>query len=326
MKTLSHRKSQCAQYQQSLNASPGLERFKEHQSLIDSFADGKATKGYRRKGAFILFLSFLFSSVLGQGWVNFRNDSESLFSVRNAEGAAVGLNGTYYFSLLTAPAGTIDIGRFTFSGVYATNLSVAGRFFGGSTVAVPNWAIGASESYLIAGWSASLGIDWNPGWLDGVFSVSGNFGLSSISTGIAGGFISTNQPPLPPLNLFRGATGIPTGFSLYPVSVPEPSAVALAVTGMGLMLFAYRRTWVNRCLASGPPERRGGGVSQVSHDAPDDGEEGGKNCQNNYRGLEMAKKHAPAAIADDQLKQQQQYEIVPAPILEMSNFVNNRHD
>jgi hypothetical protein len=208
---------------------------------------------YRRQALFGLVLSLVFPSAFAQGWINFLNSPVTLFSVRNSNGTEIGLNGTYYFSLLTAPVGTSDPAQFVFNGVYATNQPVAGRFFGGSFLAVPNWGIGSSKSYLIAGWSASLGFTWNPAWLDGVFSSSGYFGMSPIGTGVAGGIFDTNKPPIPPLNLF-GGTGIQAGFSLYPVDVPEPPSAAIATLGAGLLFFWSRRVLTAKSGSQGQSE------------------------------------------------------------------------
>lgn len=192
------------------------------------------------KRTFFALLFLAAFSAFPQGWVNFMNSPATLFSVVDPGGPHVSSIGTFYFSLLTAPAGTGDPAQFTFSGLYATNQATAGRFFGGTFLAAPNWAIGSSQAYLIAGWSASLGYEWNQAWLNGVASGSGYFGVSSIATGIAGGIFDTNKPPIPPLNLFGGATGIASGILLYPVDVPEPSTAALAACGAGL-LFHWRR-------------------------------------------------------------------------------------
>jgi hypothetical protein len=163
------------------------------------------------------------------------NSPATLFSVKNPDGTDVVLSGTYYFSLLAAPPGVVDFSQFTFTGLYATNQAVAGRFFGGTFLEAPNWVVGTAKSFLIAGWSASLGPTWNSIWLNGDFSSSGLFGLSDIGTGVAGGIIDTNRPPLPPLNLFGGSTGLQSGFSLSPVGLPEPSTATITTVGIALM-------------------------------------------------------------------------------------------
>lgn len=191
-----------------------------------------------------LLTYFMLPSLFAQGWINFINSPTTLFSVRSSGGAEVGINGSYYFGLLTAPPGTVDPAQFSFSGVYATNAAVAGRFLGGTFLPVPNWEVGTSKSYLIAGWSGSLGSEWNAAWLDGMFSRTGYFGLSAIGTGVAGGIFDTNMPPIPPLNLF-GGTGIQAGFSLFPVGVPEPATAAIVAVGVAVLTLLARahRFW-----------------------------------------------------------------------------------
>jgi len=69
--------------------------------------------------------------------------------------------GSFYFGLFIAPAGTTDPSLFSFSGCYETNLA-NGRISGGNGVSVPNWPAGTTRSFLVRGWSADLGHDWNP--------------------------------------------------------------------------------------------------------------------------------------------------------------------
>lgn len=214
--------------------------FKFLRCLPGGVPKAAGTSGARERALCALLLSLIFPSAFAQGWINFMNSPATLFSVRDSTGAQVGINGTYFFSVLTAPLGTIDPGQFTFGGLYATNLQVAGRFAGGAFVSAPNWAAGTSKSFMIAGWSANLGFVWDPAWLTGVFSHPGYFGVSAIATGEAGGIISTNLPPLPPLNPFGGGTGLQSGFSLYAVDVPEPSTAQITALGTGL-IFLWRR-------------------------------------------------------------------------------------
>jgi PEP-CTERM motif-containing protein len=185
---------------------------------------------------FIFLLSFGISAASAQGEINFINGPATLFTIREGSGAFVPPEpGTYYFALLTAPAGTTDPLQFTFSGVYATNFRVAGFLFGGNNVAVPGWMPGTSRSFLVAGWTSSLGHDWNQDWLTGTFNAIGYFSLSSVGMGPAGGF--DGPFPYPPLNLFGGATGIQTGLTL--TAVPEPSTAA--VVGLGVATLALFR-------------------------------------------------------------------------------------
>jgi hypothetical protein len=173
-----------------------------------------------------LSLSLGATTILAQGIVDFYNTSTTLVSSGPAgqETVISGPPGAYYFGLLIAPPGSSQLSQFTFSGLYATNIvpSIPGQVFGGYSVRVPNWVAGTSMSFLVAGWSASLGHDWSPQWTSGVFAGSGEFGLSSIGTGTSG---ALGAPPLSPSPMFGGLSGIQTGWDLSPV--PEPSVLGL---------------------------------------------------------------------------------------------------
>ncbi len=188
-------------------------------------------------------------AVFGQGTVSFYNTPTSLISV-----GAVGQQNlitdprdAYYFGLLIAPAGTAAVNQFTFSGLLAMNSGPGfpGRLLGGQNAPVPGWVPVTEMSFFVAGWSASLGHDWRQQWMDGVFSTSGYFGLSTIATGVSGG--AGGGAPFSPLNLFGGPTGIQEGFNLFPV--PEPSAVTLL--GLGAIFGAWRARRACRARNSG---------------------------------------------------------------------------
>jgi hypothetical protein len=95
--------------------------------------------------------------------------------------------------------------------------------------------------FEVAGWSASLGHDFNNSWVlaDGsanpAITGAGFFGVSTINSGIAGG----GAQSLPPQPIF-GSIGVP-GFNLGPVGVPEPSTMALAGLGAAALLIFRRR-------------------------------------------------------------------------------------
>jgi PEP-CTERM motif-containing protein len=192
-----------------------------------------------KKLAAVLCLSALTTGAFAQGLVSFINSSTTLSTYQPTVGSAAvatgGAAGSWYYGLLIS---STPAGPFSFSGAYATNIAAAGRFFGGTSVAVTGWGAGLTESYEVAVWSASLGPTWKAGWLTGNFGgVSGNFGISSVATQVSGGAGSPASPPTP---LFGGANGIQSGFNA-PVTVPEPTSMALAGLGAAALLIFRRR-------------------------------------------------------------------------------------
>ena len=102
----------------------------------------------------VIFLSILVFTVAGygQGLVNFLNSPTTLVSLL-MPGDVVPVSiqwppGSYYFGLLTGPAGTTNLSQFSFSGAYGTNQAVIGRFSGGSGIAVSGWAPEALVRFL----------------------------------------------------------------------------------------------------------------------------------------------------------------------------------
>jgi len=188
-----------------------------------------------KKLAAVLCLSALTTGAFAQGLINFANSPATLVSA-DIGGNVAAINGTagsYYFGLLTSATGTA--GSFSFAGVYGTNLVNAsgGRFSGGNGVVIPNWAPGATMFYEVAGWSGTLGHDFNPSWLTAA-PTTGLFGISASASGVAGG----GPNSLPPLVPF-GGTGIPSGFTV--VATPEPTSMALAGLGAAALLIFRRR-------------------------------------------------------------------------------------
>jgi hypothetical protein len=195
-----------------------------------------------KKLAAILCLSALATGAFAQGIINYANSGQTLISTSTGTQTSVMPNstaGTFYFALLTAAPGTTDKTAFTFTGLYGTNTAATtgGRLSGGNGIQVPGWGAGVSMSYEIAGWDASLGHTFQSSWL--TTAPSGFFGVSPIATGAAGGTDALGNS-LPPYNLFGGATGIPTGFTLTS-AVPEPSSMALAGLGAAALLIFRRR-------------------------------------------------------------------------------------
>jgi hypothetical protein len=189
-----------------------------------------------------LSLSLAAVTTFAQGAVNFFNGTTTLVSAGPVGQQTIisQPQGSYYFGLLTAPSGASDLSQFSFAGVYATNLGAAspGQFSGGPRTYVAGWLPGVTMSFVVAGWSSTLGHDWSQQWLSGGFGGDGFFGFSPIGSGAAGAPRTGVAGP-PPLNLFGGGTGVLTGWNLAPV--PEPSIMALAALG-AIALMLHRRS------------------------------------------------------------------------------------
>ena len=187
-----------------------------------------------------LLILLLAEQTPGQGTVTFMNGPGTLISAgaSGQQTAIAGPAGSYYFGLLIASPGITEPTQFMFSGIYATNVGTPfpGQINGGESIGVPGWAFTSTMSFFVAGWSSSLGHDWNQQWLASQFGAPGYFGVSSIATGTSGG---PGLPPYVPLPLFGGPTGIQTGFDLLPV--PEPSVLSLGVAGGALLLARFYR-------------------------------------------------------------------------------------
>lgn len=165
--------------------------------------------------------------VFGQGEINFLNNSSTL--IIGMDGSPAAPAGTYYFGLFIAPVGTTTPNAFTFTGCYATNVAVAGRIFGGNFVPVTGWPAGTAMAFMVRGWPASLGHDWNPGWLQGGVLL----GTSMIATGNAGGWDGVGN--LPPVNLF-GSTAISSGFMIWACLGPYWMGFAIQPTNQSVVL------------------------------------------------------------------------------------------
>jgi hypothetical protein len=217
-----------------------------------------------------LFIAGLVSQVHGQGLVNFGNSANTQISTNYAlfwVGVTATTPNSYYYTLLTAPSTvtTVDnslqqllTSTWTFTGLYATNSpTLAGRLFGGNGVPAIGWAPDATNSYIVVGWSASVGTTWAAAAskLNGAFFGGGGvwsggginplvdwLGASSVGFGQAGGTDPNTGLPLFAFSLFGSpspiGSPISSGFSLY-TAAPEPSSYTLL--GLALLLKLARR-------------------------------------------------------------------------------------
>jgi hypothetical protein len=200
----------------------------------------------------------LATGAFAQGTVSFANNSGTLVTTNGGTigNTATAAQGFYYALFIQSYTGSVTsdnnplTGGWTFTGSYATNTAATtgGRFSGG-TATVTGWAAGATNQFLVVGWSSNLGASWaaiasqvQNGW-----TASGFYGASSTSFGSAGG----GSQSLPTFSLFTttgpNAQGNPiqTGFTLNavsPVVTPEPTTLALAgLGGASLLLFRRRK-------------------------------------------------------------------------------------
>ena len=192
-----------------------------------------------KKLALTLCLAALTTGAFAQGVVNFANATATAVSANGT--LAAGAN--YYYGLFIAAPNTTDRALFTFTGNLATNIN-AGRFVN-NAVQVPGWAPGENKAFYVAGWSTALGTDMNliKQYVAGtaVAPAGAVFGQSVIApSGTAGGSVGAQS--FPPLNLFGGAQGIPSGFNMTElVVIPEPSSLALLGLGAAALLIRRRK-------------------------------------------------------------------------------------
>jgi len=197
----------------------------------------------------------------GQGYVNFANTSTSRVSTN---GTVVGLTsgaiGSWYYALLTAPStqNSVDasLSGWTF-GAYGTNTAGVGRMTGNTTTdgaggSVAGTTPSSTADYVIVGWSANLGTDWQAVFSGRPTSLVPNTGGqigSATWAGASSGWygisvVSQDLPSAPatgPFNPVWGASGVPNlTLSLY--VVPEPTSFALlGLGGAALMIFRRRK-------------------------------------------------------------------------------------
>jgi hypothetical protein len=203
------------------------------------------------------------SSSFAQGLVHFANSPVDLISygaIGSESAIPANETGVFYFALLVS---TNPAGPFTFTGVYATNDTTAGRIGPGAySPTVPNWPICNDRFYEIAGWSSNLGAVWNSGWLvnnlpapglDPIWSgapTNSYFGLSGMAAGAASGPGELCGPAFP---LF-GGTGL-SGFNLAPVVVSRLCCPLRTLAGMSLFPGTRREAHCNPVRLSDPEQR-----------------------------------------------------------------------
>jgi hypothetical protein len=174
-----------------------------------------------------------------QGTVVFANSSATRLTTNDLQGSVgytTGVN-AYRIGLYIAPQGTTDPNVFslmpptavnrTDSGDGLFNGNPPGGFFGISN------NIGQPIAFQVRAWSYFAGATYEEALVYGgpetVYRGSSAIGQADPATG-------SGSPPL----LFGTLPGQVGGFMLTPI-IPEPSTMALAVVGAGVLWFATRR-------------------------------------------------------------------------------------
>jgi hypothetical protein len=191
------------------------------------------------------------------------------------------LGGNFYYEVLTAPSTvtTVDAslqnlltGTWSDTGVSGTNTSnpnpiFAGRVTGLDAAPANNWAVAVRQSFIVVGWSATLGSTWsqvkselagatllsansNYYWDIPNFDGEGFLGATTVGSAIAGPanggapallFASTSslQTPVPVTTTTELYTVADSG--LLALVVPEPSTLALTGLGAAVVVIVRRK-------------------------------------------------------------------------------------
>jgi hypothetical protein len=187
------------------------------------------------------------ASSFAQSQITFQNSAATAVLVNNGSTTTkmFGSVGTYDFGLYMGASGTSNITQMQLVDlVLSPNAPLSSSFNAGlfsaspTAVASPgnvantiNFAAGTQYSFMIAGWAAAGGSNYNAAVSAGVLN-----GLSVL------GFITPTSAPSTPPNLFGVGAGQVGGFTLNPGAiVPEPATLAIGGLGAAALLMFRRR-------------------------------------------------------------------------------------
>lgn len=182
--------------------------------------------------AMVAAVAFAASSY-GQGTVAFNNAAGSLVTYGpggpNAGGSSLAVGNQILLGLYWGAAGSTEAQLVQIGGT-TTIAPSAGRYSGGQRTTGVATAPGATAVFQVRAWSASMGATYE----EALTAAGGYRGTSTLFSSTTGGVGSPASPAVP-LSLT-----VP-GFSVAFIPVPEPSVVALAVLGVGALLFRRRK-------------------------------------------------------------------------------------
>jgi len=200
-----------------------------------------------------------------QGYVSFANGSTSRVST-NGTLQAASPAGNWYYALLVAPSTQNTLDSSSFAGwalaATGTNTGVAGRLSGNNfdnnqavAVNAPGYSGSSTADFVVVGWSANIGTDWNlvrAGWLGSGSAAQAWAVQDPTKPGGAGGayfgwsVVANDILLAPALSSYNNVFG-PTTSGQIPslamqfYSVPEPSTMALAGLGAAALVIFRRR-------------------------------------------------------------------------------------
>jgi MYXO-CTERM domain-containing protein len=169
-------------------------------------------------------------NAFGQGSVVFSNAGGQPLSLSDGT-ARIPIGSTYQVELMYAPDGTSAADFDTMAvrqGNVASFNPTPGFFSGGGRTVDTIQPPGGFGLFQVRAWSTANGTSYN----DVVGKGTGLAGQSQILR------VDTANPVIGEANVGLVASGL-TGFSVTPV--PEPSAIALGVLGLGTLLLLRRR-------------------------------------------------------------------------------------
>jgi len=167
----------------------------------------------------------------GQGTIGFGNTIASKVGIISPGGARVDMPITARVNFgafwgLTANSLELNAGA-----LGTSSTANAGIIVAPATYALANSPENGNVFLQIRGWDASFGSDWASAKAAGAL-----FGETDVRQ------VTLAGPLGPGASIWQGASGVnPNKFNPLTLSIPEPSAIALAVLGLGSLLLFRRR-------------------------------------------------------------------------------------
>jgi hypothetical protein len=188
-----------------------------------------------KKLLLIALMAFVGAGAYAQGNIVFSTVGGSTQPTVITTEAGANAGAGYMAALYYAPSGVTDESMFMQAGAAASFIGSTGLISAGTRTA-PTDTPGGSGNFQIRAWSTAFGATYEEANRPG-----GVVGVSAVIP--AGTALTTGTPPPPATSLVAAANaaGLPLGFQMATVVVPEPSVIALGLLGAGALLALRRR-------------------------------------------------------------------------------------